>query len=88
MPILVRPIAKMAKETNTLIELNGKRVLFSDEEMDILLEEEVDFICNSDAHTASRIGEINIPLEFIQKYHIPLERVKNINQLPNLKILK
>lgn len=87
MPILVRPIAQMAKQSDTLIELNGKRVLFSPEEMEILLEENVDFICNSDAHTASRIGEINSPLEFIRKYNIPLERIKNINQLPQLKIL-
>lgn len=88
MPILVRPIAKMAKETNTMIELNGKRVFFSDSEMEVLLEENVDFICNSDAHTTDRIGEINIPLSFIEKYKIPLERIKNINQLPKLKLLE
>lgn len=88
MPVLVRPIAQMAKQTNTLIELNGKRVLFSPQEMEILLEENVDFICNSDAHAVSRIGEINIPMEFIKQYNIPLERIKNINQLPPLKLLK
>ena len=80
MPIFVRPIARLCKETNTLVELNGKRVLFSPEEMEILLEENVNFVANSDAHTANKIGEINEPLKFIETYKIPIERVKNINQ--------
>lgn len=88
MPILIRPIAKLCKETNTLVELNGKRVLFSPQEIEILLEEEVNFVVNSDAHTYEKIGDISHPLKFIEEYNIPLERIKNINQALPLKPIK
>jgi len=42
-------------------------------------------VANSDAHTAVRIGDIPEPLKFIEQYNIPIERVKNINQMLKIK---
>ena len=52
-------VAKLAKEKGTFIELNGKRINFTDQELITMAEEGVNFIVNSDAHSPERVGECN-----------------------------
>ncbi|MEG1499809.1 MAG: PHP domain-containing protein, partial [Clostridia bacterium] len=52
-------VAKMARDTETYIELNGKRILFSDDEMVRMAEIGVKFIVDSDAHCSTNVGECN-----------------------------
>lgn len=75
-------IAKMAKQKGVYVELNGKRINFTEEEIGIMTAEGVRFIVNSDAHTPERVGEVNNGMNLIYKYDIPLAQVANIDKLP------
>lgn len=75
-------VAKMAKQKGTYIELNGKKINFTEEEIEIMKAEGVKFIVNSDAHTPDRVGEVNKGMNIVYKYNIPISQVVNINKLP------
>ena len=75
-------VAKMAKQKGVYVELNGKRICFSDEEIDIMAAEGVKFIVDSDAHIPSRVGEVNFGMNIVYKHNIPLSQVVNIDKLP------
>ncbi|MBP3619617.1 MAG: PHP domain-containing protein [Clostridia bacterium] len=75
-------VAKMAKQKGVLIELNGKRINFTEEELQIMASEGVKFIVNSDAHRPERVGEVNNGMNLIYKLDIPLSQVVNIDKLP------
>jgi putative hydrolase len=75
-------VAKMAKQNGVYIELNGKRINFTEEEIEIMKSEGVKFILGSDAHTPDRVGEVNNGLNLIYKYDIPLSQVVNVDKIP------
>lgn len=75
-------VAKLAKEKGTFVELNGKRINFTDQELLIMAEEGVNFIVNSDAHTPERVAECNNAINTIFRLNIPLSQVVNIDKLP------
>ena len=75
-------VAKLAKEKGTLIELNGKRINFTDQEILTMAEEGVKFIVNSDAHSPERVGECNNAINTIFRLDIPLSQVVNVDKLP------
>ena len=74
-----KEIAKLCVERGTCIELNGKRVFFSQSEVDDMLETGVNFVVNSDAHASERVGDVSLPLEFAKTHGIPFERIINLN---------
>ncbi len=75
-------VARLAKEKGTLVELNGKRINFTDREMDIMASEGVKFIVNSDAHSPQRVGECNNAFNLIFRLGIPLSLIVNIDKIP------
>ena len=75
-------VARMAKDKGTLIELNGKRINFTDQELEIMASEGVKFIVNSDAHSPERVGECNNALNTIFRLGLPLSQIVNIDKLP------
>lgn len=75
-------VAKMAKQKGVFVELNGKRICFTEEEIEIMKSEGVKFIVNSDAHRPENVGEVNNGMNLIYKYDIPLSQVVNIDKLP------
>ena len=75
-------VARMAKEKGTLIELNGKRINFTDEEIEIMASEGVKFIVNSDAHRPCDVGECNNALNTIFRLDIPRNLIVNVDKLP------
>ena len=81
----VEKVARVAKETNTLIELNGKRLGMSDKEILKCYELGCKFVINSDAHSPSRVGECHLGLEAALRLRIPDSAIVNYNQLPKLK---
>ena len=81
----VEKVARVAKETNTLIELNGKRLGMSDKEILKCYELGCKFVINSDAHSPSRVGECHRGLEACLRLRIPDSAIVNYNQLPKLK---
>lgn len=75
-------VAKMAKQKGVYVELNGKRINFTEEEILAMRDEGIKFIVNSDAHKPDRVGEVNNGMNLIYKYDIPLSQVANIDKLP------
>lgn len=75
-------VAKMAKQKGVYVELNGKRINFTEEEIQIMIAEGVKFIVNSDAHSPERVGEVNLGMNLVYKYNIPLSQVANIDKIP------
>ena len=75
-------VAKMAKQKGVYIELNGKRINFTQDEIDIMVSEGVKFIVNSDAHTPENVGEVNYGMNLVYKNDIPLSQVANIDKMP------
>ncbi len=75
-------VAKMAKQKGVYVELNGKRICFTEDELLDMIGEGVKFIVNSDAHSPQRVGEVNQGMNLIYKYNIPLSQVVNIDKLP------
>ena len=78
-------IAKVAKEYNTYIELNGKRINFSDKQMREMIETGVKFIINSDAHKPENVGKNHHGMNLVEKYNIPLDQVVNLDKIPKFK---
>ncbi len=75
-------VARLAKEKGVLIELNGKRINFTDRELLIMAEEGVKFIVDSDAHTPQRVGECNNAINTIFRLGLPISQIVNIDKLP------
>lgn len=75
-------VARLAKEKGVFVELNGKRINFTDEELITMAEEGVQFIVDSDAHSPNRVGECNNAINTIFRLNLPLEQIVNINKLP------
>ena len=74
--------AKMAKQKGVLVELNGRRINFSDKELEIMASEGVKFIINSDAHSPERVGEVNRAVNKIFQLNIPTSLIVNLDKLP------
>ena len=81
----VEKVARVAKETNTLIELNGKRLGMSDSEILKCYEIGCKFVINSDAHHCSNVGDCHLGLEALLRLRIPDSAVVNYNKLPTFK---
>ncbi|MBE7073564.1 MAG: PHP domain-containing protein [Clostridiales bacterium] len=75
-------VAKLAKEKNVFVELNGKRINFTDRELLTMAEEGVKFIVNSDAHNPKNVGECNNAINTIFRLELPLEQVVNVDKTP------
>jgi putative hydrolase len=81
----VEKVARVAKETNTYIELNGKRLGMTDKEILTCYNLGCKFIINSDSHTYNRVGDVHLGLEAILRLRIPESAVVNYNNLPTFK---
>jgi len=79
-------VARLAKEKGTFIELNGKRINFTDKELEIMAGEGVKFIINSDAHSPEYVGECNNGINTIFRLNIPLSQVVNVDKLPKFTV--
>lgn len=81
----VEKVARVAKETNTLIELNGKRLGMSDEEILTCYNLGCKFVLDSDAHSCKRVGDCHLGLEALLRLRIPESAVVNYNKIPTFK---
>lgn len=75
-------IAEAAVKKDTLIELNGKRVSMSIEEIENVAKTGVKFIINSDAHSPNRIGEVSLPINKAKEAGISSQQIANVDKLP------
>lgn len=78
-------VARLAKQKGTYIELNGKRINFTDEEVLTMAEEGVKFIIDSDAHSPEMVGECNNAINLIYRLNIPSNLIVNLDKLVTFK---
>ena len=74
-------IAKEAIKTNTLIELNNKHMLFSQDEINKMANMGAKFIIDSDAHAPQRVGDCPNVLSFLSTHNVPLDHIVNFKKL-------
>ena len=82
MPVDTERVARACKDAGTMLELNGKRINFSDDEFRAMAETGVQFIVNSDAHIQGRIGDFALPLALLNRVPIPESQIANLNKRP------
>ena len=75
-------IAKEAAKKGTLIELNNKHYLLTDNELLDMVKTGVKFVIDSDAHKPSRVGNHENVIEILKRLNVPLEQVVNWDKLP------
>lgn len=81
-------VARQCKRFGTFVELNGKRVNFTDKEIEKMTEEGIVFILSSDAHSPLRVGDVSGPMSYVHKLHIPYEQIANWEKLPVFRSVK
>lgn len=81
----VMRVAQKAVETNTLIELNASKMLFSKEELQQMAQIGVKFIVNSDAHTPEKVGQFDQFLKQLLDYGVPASQIVNLDKVPQFK---
>ena len=79
-------VAKACKHFGTLVELNGKRVNLTDAEIEKMIENGVDFIVDSDAHSVDRVGDAALAEDLFSRVEFPFDRIDNIDgKTPSLR---
>ena len=87
-PVDVMEVGRAAMDYGVLIELNGKRITMTDEQVLALDSLGVNFIVNSDAHSAGRVGDFKVPLSVVERLGLCKERIVNWDKLPEFKGFK
>lgn len=75
-------LAKECVKRNIYIELNGKRINFTKDDIEGMVKTGVKFIIDSDAHHKDNVGKNHRAFNLIEKYNIPLEQIANVDKLP------
>jgi putative hydrolase len=81
-------IARACKAYGTFVELNGKRINITDGEIEKMLADGVQFICNSDAHSVNRVADFSVPQAVIDRLGIPHDSLANWEKLPSFRSRK
>lgn len=76
-------LSKYCADKNVYIELNGKGIYFDDKDISNILSSDAKFIVDSDAHRSCDVGKSLPAFEKILKYNIPIDRLANVNKLPD-----
>ncbi len=80
MPMYFDKVAMHAKKTNTMLELNGKRIAYKPKDIEVIKEICPKLIISSDAHSAKRVGDIKKSINFAIKYSISNEQIANMGK--------
>ncbi len=80
-------VAKAASDYGTYLELNSKKTHFTDDElMEMTQKTQVRFVIDSDAHSASRVGDRARVEEQLKRLDFPMDRIDNIDgRLPSFR---
>lgn len=78
-------LAEECAKRGIYIELNGKRINFSEEQFIAMAKTGVNFIIDSDAHRWQNIGKNHRAFNMIEKCKIPHEQIVNLDKIPTFK---
>ena len=56
--------------------------VLTDAEIEKMIENGVDFIVDSDAHSPGKVGDFSVPQTVVDRLHIPAERIANFDKNP------
>lgn len=85
MPMDFEEVSKQANKTNTHLEINGKRIAYTQKDVQAILNNKAKFVIDSDAHKAERVGECNKAINFAIKNNIPYSAIVNMGNTIKLK---
>lgn len=74
----IRALARAAGKAGTALEINSKHSQLSVESIKIAMEEEVEFVVNSDAHSPTDVGEVSVALKRAKDAGLPMDRIRNL----------
>ncbi|HEY8391061.1 MAG TPA: PHP domain-containing protein [Clostridia bacterium] len=75
-------LAKECKRLGVYMELNGKRISMTEEEVLAAAETGVGFIADSDAHQPERVGDLSLPMQWIDKLKLNPQQIVNLDKIP------
>ena len=78
-------LAEECVKRGIYIELNGKRINFTKEDIEKMVATGVKFVVDSDAHSKYAVGKNHRAFNLIEKYKIPLDQIANIDKVPKFK---
>ena len=81
-------VAKACKHFGTYFELNGKRINLTKEQLIAVADTGVEFICNSDAHVVSNVGNFQNGINALDCAGIPYTQVANWERIPQFRSAK
>jgi putative hydrolase len=82
----IKEVAKVCCDYGTYVEINTKKRHLSLDELNIMADQGARFVIDSDAHTASRVGDTKIAEEILDGSNFPLDRIDNIDgRLPKFR---
>lgn len=71
-------VAKEANKYNTALEISSKHSELSVESIKLLLNMDVTYMVNSDAHRPEDVGNVENAIRKAKEANLPLDRIKNI----------
>ena len=72
----IEKIAKVARETNTLLEINSSHGYLSSNDLRLISDNM--FIVGSDAHQPERVGDFELAINNISQANINLDQIQNL----------
>lgn len=79
----LKAVGEAAAARGTLMELNGKRVSMTEDELVMLASLGCRFILDSDAHTPEKVGDVGIERGVWQRSGLPDELIVNLTGAPH-----
>lgn len=81
----LRAVGEAAAAKGTLLELNGKRVSLTADELVMLADLGCRFIMDSDAHTPEKVGDVSIQMKAYAESGLPSSLVVNLDKAPSFR---
>lgn len=76
--VYIEEIAKVAKETNTRLEINSSHGYLNANQLNQIKHIGNKFIIGSDAHTPERVGNFDLAMKQVKEANIDLNMIENI----------
>lgn len=77
-PVNIVELAKKATKYGTALEISAKHSQLSVDSIKLLLDQEVIYMVNSDAHRPEDVGNVENAIKKAKEANLPLDRIRNI----------
>lgn len=84
----LKAVGEQAVKYGTYLELNGKHVDITSEQLCILADMGVKFVMDSDAHSPKRVGDVEKQIEAVKAAGLSFDIVDNWDKLPTFRSQK